>query len=79
MAKKPVKKTASKSAKPAAKKATSKKATSSLGANEGYCVKCKAKRAISNSKQVKMANGRPALKGTCPVCGTGMFKILSPS
>jgi len=24
-----------------------------------------------------MANGRPALKGTCPVCGTGMFKILA--
>jgi len=25
-----------------------------------------------------MANGRPALKGVCPVCGTGMFKILPP-
>ena len=23
-----------------------------------------------------MANGRPALKGVCPVCGTKMFKIL---
>jgi hypothetical protein len=78
MAKKPAKKTASKSAKPAAKKATTKKG-SSMGANEGYCVKCKAKRAISNGKTVKMANGRPAMKGTCPVCGTGMFKILSPS
>ena len=78
MAKKPVKKTASKSAKPAAKKAKGK-LSSPMGANEGYCVKCKAKRAISNAKQVKMANGRPALKGTCPVCGTGMFKILPPS
>jgi hypothetical protein len=47
--------------------------------DEGYCVKCKAKRTIANAKQVKMANGRPALKGTCPVCGTGMFKILSPA
>jgi hypothetical protein len=26
-----------------------------------------------------MANGRPALKGVCPVCGTGMFKILPPN
>src|SRR2546425_9038913 len=47
-----------------------------MAADEGYCVKCKAKRKISNPQQVKMANGRPALKGVCPVCGTGMFKIL---
>ena len=46
--------------------------------DEGYCVKCKAKRQIKDAKQVKMANGRPALKGVCPVCGTGMFKILAP-
>ncbi|HYS22273.1 MAG TPA: DUF5679 domain-containing protein [Gemmatimonadales bacterium] len=50
-----------------------------MAADEGYCVKCKAKRKISNPQQVKMANGRPALKGVCPVCGTGMFKILPPS
>ena len=49
-----------------------------MAADEGYCVKCKAKRKISNPQQVKMANGRPALKGVCPVCGTGMFKILPP-
>ncbi|HEY2806413.1 MAG TPA: DUF5679 domain-containing protein [Gemmatimonadales bacterium] len=46
--------------------------------DEGYCVKCKAKRKISDAKEIKMANGRPALKGKCPVCGTGMFKILPP-
>src|SRR5207302_7095371 len=50
-----------------------------MAADEGYCVKCKAKRKISNPQQVKMANGRPALKGVCPVCGTGMFKILPPA
>jgi len=22
-----------------------------------------------------MKNGKPALKGKCPVCGTGMYKI----
>ena len=49
-----------------------------MAADEGYCVKCKAKRKISNPQQVKMANGRPAMKGVCPVCGTGMFKILPP-
>ncbi|HTD70290.1 MAG TPA: DUF5679 domain-containing protein [Gemmatimonadales bacterium] len=49
-----------------------------MAPDEGYCVKCKAKRKISNPNQVKMANGRPALKGVCPVCGTGMFKILPP-
>jgi len=66
-----------KAAKPAAKKAAKK--GSPMAANEGYCVRCKAKRVMANVKEVKMANGRPALKGTCPVCGTGMFKILPPS
>jgi hypothetical protein len=63
--------------KPAAKKAAAKKSASAP--DEGYCVKCKAKRKIANAKQITMANKRPALKGTCPVCGTGMFKILPPA
>jgi hypothetical protein len=25
---------------------------------------------------VTMKNGRPAMKGTCSKCGTGMYKIL---
>jgi len=58
---------------------TMAKGKSPMAADEGYCVKCKAKRKISNAQQVKMANGRPALKGVCPVCGTGMFKILPPA
>jgi hypothetical protein len=66
-----------KSAQPAAKKAAKK--GSPMAEGEGYCVKCKEKRMMANVKQVKMANGRPALKGSCPVCGTGMFKILPPS
>ena len=57
--------------------AAAKKTATAPG--DGYCVKCKAKRTIKDAKQVKMANGRPALKGTCPVCGTGMFKILPPA
>ncbi|MFM1876004.1 MAG: hypothetical protein RL266_1741 [Bacteroidota bacterium] len=43
---------------------------------EAYCVKCKAKRAMKDSKEVVMKNQRKALKGVCPTCGTGMFKIL---
>lgn len=46
-------------------------------AEEAYCVKCKKKRTMTNTEHVTMKNGRPALKGTCPVCGTGMYKILS--
>lgn len=47
---------------------------------EAYCVKCKSKREMKDAKEVEM-NGkggkkRAAMKGTCPVCGTGMFKIL---
>jgi len=44
---------------------------------EGYCVKCKAKRNIENPEKVTMKNGRPAVKGKCTTCGTGMYKILS--
>jgi Zn finger protein HypA/HybF involved in hydrogenase expression len=43
---------------------------------EAYCVKCKAKRNMKDPKENIMANGRKAMKGTCPECGTGMFKIL---
>ncbi len=42
---------------------------------EAYCVKCKAKQEMKDEKEVKMKNGRDALKGTCPKCGSGMFKI----
>jgi len=40
-----------------------------------YCVKCKKSREMKNPKQVKMKNGRPAVTGTCPTCGTKMYKI----
>jgi len=43
---------------------------------EGYCVKCKAKKEMQAATEVVMKNQRRALKGTCPDCGTGMFKIL---
>ncbi len=43
---------------------------------EGYCVKCKAKKEIANAVEEVMKNGRKAIKGKCPTCGTVMFKIL---
>ncbi len=46
---------------------------------EGYCVKCKDKREIKDGNEVTMKNGRKAMKGKCPTCGTGMFRILGKS
>jgi len=43
---------------------------------EGYCVKCKAKKEIADGVEELMKNGRKAIKGKCPTCGTVMFKIL---
>jgi hypothetical protein len=43
---------------------------------EAYCVKCKSKRTMSNPAKVTMKNGRKAMKGTCPTCSTGMYRIL---
>lgn len=42
---------------------------------QGYCVKCKAKQEIKNPEKVTLKNGKPATKGTCPKCGTKMFRI----
>ena len=41
----------------------------------GYCVKCKKKQKMENPKTVILKNKRKATKGTCPKCGTKMFKI----
>jgi uncharacterized Zn finger protein (UPF0148 family) len=43
---------------------------------EGYCVKCKAKKEIVDAVEELMKNGRKAIKGKCPTCGTVMYKIL---
>ena len=42
---------------------------------EAYCVKCKTKREMKDATKVTMKNGKPATKGTCPVCGCGMYRI----
>ena len=42
---------------------------------EAYCVKCRSKREISNPQAITMKNGKPATSGTCPSCGTKVFRI----
>ena len=42
---------------------------------EAYCVKCKAKRPMQNPEPYFTASGRPAVRGTCPVCGTRMTRM----
>jgi len=42
---------------------------------EGFCMKCREQKVMKDAKQTKMKNGRDAVKGVCPTCGTGMFKI----
>jgi Domain of unknown function (DUF5679) len=42
---------------------------------EAYCVKCKAKREF-DGEETTLKNGRRAAKGTCPVCGTTVMRIL---
>lgn len=42
---------------------------------EAYCVKCKAKREMKDTTPVFNKNGTAATKGTCPVCGTKMFRM----
>jgi ssDNA-binding Zn-finger/Zn-ribbon topoisomerase 1 len=43
---------------------------------QAYCVKCRGKKIMKDAKEVTMKNGRLAAKGTCPDCGTRMFKFL---
>ncbi len=43
---------------------------------EAYCVKCKQKREMKDAHEVTMKNGKPAMKGTCAVCGTTVQTFL---
>ena len=38
----------------------------------GYCVACKAKREITDAKEIERAGG-PAIEGKCSVCGSTVF------
>ena len=43
---------------------------------EAYCVKCRTKKEMAEAEEVTMKNGRNAMKGKCPDCGTGLYRIL---
>jgi len=43
---------------------------------QAYCVKCRAKKEMKEPKSITMKNGRPAIQGVCPACGTKMFRIV---
>jgi RNase P subunit RPR2 len=40
-----------------------------------YCMKCRKKVEMKSPKQVTLKNGRPAVQGVCPVCGTKVYRI----
>ena len=43
---------------------------------EGYCVKCKAKKKITDGVVKESESGRRMAKGTCPDCGTKVNRFL---
>jgi len=42
---------------------------------QAYCMKCRKKVEMRNAKAVNLKNKRPATQGTCPNCGTKVFRI----
>lgn len=42
---------------------------------QAYCVKCRVSREMAEAVAVTMKNGKPATKGKCPVCNSGMYRI----
>lgn len=41
----------------------------------GYCVKCREKREMLDPKAEYSASGSPGTRGTCPVCGSTIYKM----
>lgn len=68
----------SKRSKIKAKSSKTKKSNVVAAEQTGYCMKCQTQRVIANAKRVMMGKNkdRPAMKGECPECGTGMFRFL---
>ena len=42
---------------------------------EGYCLKDKKKVEMVDPQPITMKNGKPATVGTCPICGTKIYRI----
>ena len=48
-----------------------------LEAAEAYCVKCRQKQPIQGARKVTTKKGRPAIEGTCAVCGAKLFRFIA--
>jgi len=44
---------------------------------EAYCVKCRQKRIMQSATKIVTKNGRTAMEGRCPVCGTKLFRFIA--
>ena len=42
---------------------------------QAYCMKCRKKVEIRAPRKITMKNKRPATTGSCPACGTKVFRI----
>ncbi|MFC1995289.1 DUF5679 domain-containing protein [Chloroflexota bacterium] len=42
---------------------------------QGYCVKCRCKTEMKDTKIITMKNGKPTTQGVCSACGTKMCSI----
>jgi hypothetical protein len=56
---------------------TGEEAITALEGVTAYCFKCKQKRAIQNAQRITTPKGRRAMEGTCPVCGTRLFRFVA--
>ena len=54
---------------------SAKEANIPAGQITGYCVKCRTTLPMREIRKIRMENEKPALQGTCPVCGTKMFRV----
>jgi hypothetical protein len=48
---------------------------SPAGTVEGYCVKERKRVQVKDAEQVVTKNGRPAVRGVCPDCGSAIFRF----
>jgi pimeloyl-ACP methyl ester carboxylesterase len=64
------------SAQPAHETATGEEVTTTEEI-EAYCMRCRVKRVIDNAHKVVTKSGRSAIEGTCPVCGTKLFRFVA--
>lgn len=56
-------------------KMAKKKRKTTNNNDTAYCVVCHEKVRIHNPKKVTLKNKRKAIKGTCPHCGTKVYRM----